>query len=32
MIKKIVFGIIVVILVGGCVGYFYFWDIEEKQG
>lgn len=32
MIKKIVFGIIVVILVGGCVGYFYFWDVEEKQG
>lgn len=32
MIKKIVFGIIVVILVVGCVGYFYFLDVEEKQG
>lgn len=32
MIKKIVFGIIVVILVVGSVGYFYFLDVEEKQG
>lgn len=32
MIKKIVFGIIAVILVGGCIGYFCFFDgLEENE-
>lgn len=29
MIKKIVFGIIVVVLVGGCIGCFYFFNIGK---
>lgn len=31
MKKKIIFGIIVVILVGGCIGCFYFLDGKEKE-